>query len=164
MRVYVPYLNTSLLALGAGVIMWHQSILNAPLPPLPPALEVKAPPRLAEIFMDAAHKHGVDATLLVRLVRQESAMDPKAVSKAGAAGLAQLMPAAAKEVGVSDRFDPTQSVHGGAAYLKKMLVRYKGDVRLALYAYNCGGGCVDAWLAGKRELPAETLNYAERIL
>ena len=74
------------------------------------------------------------------------------------------MPGTAKEVGVADRFDERQSIHGGAKYLKKMLLRYKGDVRLALYAYNAGPGTVDAWLAGKRELPAETIEYAKRIL
>lgn len=85
----------------------------------------------------AALAHGLDPKLLHALVVTESAYRPDAVSPAGAAGLTQLMPGTARELGVGDRFDPVENLRGGADYLARQMVRF-GDVRLALAAYNAG--------------------------
>lgn len=85
----------------------------------------------------AATAHGIDPKLLHALVIVESAYRPNALSKAGAAGLAQLMPGTAQAFRVTDRFDPTTNLFAGAAYLARLLARF-GDLRLALAAYNAG--------------------------
>lgn len=158
----MPHLIKTLLALIAFAIYWHQSVLNRPLAPLP-AVEIPAPPAISEAVLDAAHAHRLDALVLVKLIRQESSFNPRAVSPVGAAGLTQLMPKTAQEVGVSDRFDARQSVMGGARYLRKMIDRF-GRLDLGVAAYNCGGGCVEQWMKGKRTLPPETVDYVRRIL
>jgi soluble lytic murein transglycosylase-like protein len=85
----------------------------------------------------AATRHRIDPKLLHALVTVESAYQPAAVSPAGAGGLTQLMPGTAKDLGVTDRFDASANLLGGADYLARQLVRF-GDVRLALAAYNAG--------------------------
>jgi hypothetical protein len=115
------------------------------------------------IITSAAEKHGLDPDLLAALIEQESAGDPKAVSTAGAGGLAQLMPGTAKDVGVSDRFNPEQSVMGGAQYLAQMLEKY-GDVQTALQAYNAGPGKVDKVLRGEDQFAKETQEYVPAVL
>jgi len=84
----------------------------------------------------AARKHGVPADLFLRLVQQESGWDPKAVSHAGAVGLAQLMPDTAARLGV-DPTDPLENLEGGARYLRAQYERFR-SWRLALAAYNAG--------------------------
>ena len=99
---------------------------------------------------------------LVRaVIRQESAFDPFAVSIKGAQGLMQLMPATARRFGVQDVFDPAENVLGGVKYLRLLLDRYDGDMRLALAAYNAGEGAVDRY----KGIPpyAETRDYVQRI-
>ena len=91
----------------------------------------------AEAIAKAAGKHGLDPKLLHALVVVESAYRANAVSPVGAAGLTQLMPGTAADLGVRDRMDPLTNLHGGAAYLARQVVRF-GDVRLALAAYNAG--------------------------
>jgi soluble lytic murein transglycosylase-like protein len=73
----------------------------------------------------------------------------------------QLMPATARELGVTDCFDPVQNIMGGTRYLRKLLDRYHGDVRLALASYNWGMGNVEA---NPDRLPRETANYISRVL
>jgi soluble lytic murein transglycosylase-like protein len=91
----------------------------------------------AEAVVKAAERHGLDPKLLHALVAVESAYRAGAVSHAGAAGLTQLMPGTAAQLGVRDRLDPLTNLGGGAAYLARQVVRF-GDVRLALAAYNAG--------------------------
>nr|WP_236687799.1 lytic transglycosylase domain-containing protein [Jannaschia aquimarina] len=88
----------------------------------------------------AARKHGIPEDLFLRLVRQESGFNPKAVSHKGAMGLAQLMPGTAQKLGVNPR-DPVQNLEGGARYLAMQYRRF-GTWRLALAAYNAGPGAV----------------------
>ncbi|MGX5637609.1 lytic transglycosylase domain-containing protein [Brevundimonas diminuta ATCC 11568] len=95
----------------------------------------------AEPIAEAAIAYGLDEKLLHALVVVESAYVSSACSPAGACGLAQLMPATARELGVADRFDPIASVRGGARYLADQIARF-GDLRLALAAYNAGPGRV----------------------
>jgi hypothetical protein len=122
------------------------------------------PQELKPIVNKAAEKHGVPADLIERVLMQESAGDPKAQSSAGAQGLMQLMPSTAADLGVSDPFDPNQSVDGGTKYLASLLKRYGGDRRKALAAYNWGMGNVDKWDGKLASLPKETRDYLSRIL
>jgi len=91
----------------------------------------------------AAQRHGIPADLFLRLVNQESRWNPRAVSSAGARGLAQLMPDTAAVLGVNPD-DPQQNLDGGARYLRQMYERF-GDWRLALAAYNAGPGAVERY-------------------
>ena len=113
-----------------------------------------------EVAKAAARKHNVPEDLFLRLVQQESGWNPDAVSHAGASGLAQLMPATARKLGV-DVHDPHQNLHGGARYLRMMYDRF-GSWRLALAAYNAGPGAVDKH-AGIPPF-AETKSYVKAIL
>ena len=88
------------------------------------------------VARDAARRHGIPEELFLALVRQESRWNPKARSHKGALGLAQLMPATARVLGV-DPHDPQQNLDGGARYLRTQFDRF-GDWRLALAAYNAG--------------------------
>lgn len=107
-----------------------------------------------------AMRHGLDPLLLEAVVQKESNGDPHAVSKVGAVGLMQLMPATARELGVLDSRDPLQNLEGGAKYLKKLLRQYRGRVDLALAAYNAG----PARVSDRVPNIAETRNYVTRIL
>ncbi|MFW2587394.1 lytic transglycosylase domain-containing protein [Sagittula sp. SSi028] len=107
----------------------------------------------------AAQKHDIPEDLFLRLVRQESGFNPKALSHKGAIGLAQLMPATAKELGV-DPHDPQQNLEGGAKYLRIQYRKF-GSWKLALAAYNAGPGAVEK----HNGVPPyrETRNYVKKI-
>ena len=90
------------------------------------------------IIQQAGRRHGVEAALIQAIIMAESSYNPRAVSNRGAAGLMQLMPATAASMGVKDKFDPEHNIDGGVRYFKRMLVRFDGDTRLALAAYNAG--------------------------
>jgi soluble lytic murein transglycosylase-like protein len=108
----------------------------------------------------AAQKYGVPEDLFLRLVQQESGWNPNAVSPKGATGLAQLMPATARALGV-DIDDPRENLDGGARYLRAMYDKF-GSWRLALAAYNAGPGAVEEH--GGVPPFAETKNYVLAIL
>jgi soluble lytic murein transglycosylase-like protein len=95
------------------------------------------------LIESAAAAAAVEPELLRAVIVVESGFNARALSKAGAAGLMQLMPATARRYGVSDRFDPEQNVHAGARYLKSLIERYGNDIKLALAAYNAGEQAVD---------------------
>jgi len=108
-----------------------------------------------------AQQVGVEPALVKAVIAAESAFDPRAVSRKGARGLMQLMPATARDLGVRDSFEPAQNIRGGTRYLRRMLDRY-GDVRRALAAYNAGPTAVDRY----RGVPPyeETQTYVVRVL
>jgi soluble lytic murein transglycosylase-like protein len=90
----------------------------------------------------AEDRYGLPSGLFAAVVATESAFRPAAVSPKGAIGLAQLMPATARELGVRDPFEPHANLDGGARHLRLLLDRYDGNVELALAAYNAGQGAV----------------------
>ena len=110
---------------------------------------------------EAAARHNVDPNLVRSVIKVESNFNPNAVSRKGAMGLMQLMPATARSLNVSNPFDPQQNVDAGVRHLKKLLESYGGDLRLSLAAYNAGSGAV-ARSAGVPHF-FETQNYVRRI-
>lgn len=90
------------------------------------------------IIDEAAKKYGVDAALIRAIIMTESGYNHKAISKRGAVGLMQLMPATADALGVKDLFNPAHNVNGGAKYIKMLLNKFNGNLELALAAYNAG--------------------------
>lgn len=129
---------------GAQSVDWNEAGggLFGPIPqtsgshPASPSAHLVSQP-FRELVDAAAAAHGLDPKLLHALIIAESGYRVDAVSPAGAAGLTQLMPATARELGVVDRLDPAQNVNGGAAYLARQILAF-GDLRLALAAYNAG--------------------------
>lgn len=109
----------------------------------------------------AEAKYGLPAGLLDALIWTESRYNPFAISRVGAAGLGQLMPGTAKDLGVSNRFDPLANLAGAARYLRQMLDRF-GTVHMALAAYNAGPGAVER--AGGIPLNGETPAYVRDVL
>jgi len=115
----------------------------------------------AQALQDIARANDISPHLLEALVWQESRWNQAAVSRAGAIGLAQLMPGTARDLGVDPR-DPIQNLSGGARYLRQQLNRFNGDVEKALAAYNAGPGRVT--LAGGIPAIPETQAYVRAIV
>ena len=109
----------------------------------------------------AARQHGVDEAIVRAIIHAESAFNPNALSRVGAQGLMQLMPGTAREVGVSNAFDPVQNIGGGVRYLAMLLKRFNGNLTLAAAGYNAGPGAVDKY----KGVPPynETRRYVERV-
>jgi hypothetical protein len=107
-------------------------------------------------------RFGVDASLVSALIRAESNYEPRAVSRKGARGLMQLMPATARRLAVSYPFDPVSNVRGGVKYLKELLDRFDNRPELVLAAYNAGENAVDTY--GGVPPYRETVGYVKRIL
>ncbi len=114
-----------------------------------------------EIIQEAAAEYDIDASLIRAVMQAESAFHPYAVSRAGAEGLMQLMPALADEMGVTDSFDPRENIMGGVRYLKRLLDYHDGDLDLALASYNAGPGNVQRY--GGVPPFRETRNYVRTI-
>ncbi len=98
-----------------------------------------------DLIARAGAQHNIDVELLASIVHTESGGASKAVSRAGARGLMQLMPGTARDLGVEDPFRPDQNIAGGTAYLDSLLTRYKNDLSRALAAYNAGPSAVDRY-------------------
>ena len=112
-------------------------------------------------FVANQRRTGVPAELLKAVCIAESRMNPNAVSPAGARGLMQIIPSTARALGVTDSFDPTQSITGGATYLAKQVETF-GSYPLAVAAYNAGPGAVHEYDG----IPpyAETQTYVKRVI
>ena len=113
------------------------------------------------IFEEASSRYGVSVSLLKAVAKAESNFNPKAVPKAGAIGVMQLMPATARSLGVSNPYDARQNIMGGAKYLKENLDRFGGNVNLALAAYNAGPNSVQKY--GGIPPYKETQNYVKTV-
>ncbi|MEO6155492.1 MAG: lytic transglycosylase domain-containing protein [Thermomonas sp.] len=109
----------------------------------------------------AAREHGVDEAIVRAIIHAESAFNPNALSRVGAQGLMQLMPATARRFGVSDSFDATQNISGGVKYLAWLLKRFNGNLTLVAAGYNAGEGAVDKY----KGVPpySETQRYVQRV-
>ncbi|MBI4290414.1 MAG: transglycosylase SLT domain-containing protein [Betaproteobacteria bacterium] len=116
-----------------------------------------------DVITKVAKRFGIDAALLHAVISVESGYNANAVSKQGAAGLMQLMPATAQRYGVADVFDPADNVRAGAQYLRDLLKLFDNDMHLALAAYNAGEGTV---LKYGRQIPpyAETAAYVPKVI
>jgi hypothetical protein len=127
-----------------------------------PPLAEATPPFVAEIcrtLSQAAADNDLPEGYFTRLIWQESRFDPGAVSPAGAQGIAQFMPATAAMRGLTNAFEPLQALRESASYLRELRTTFRGNLGLAAAAYNAGPGQVEAWLAKRSFLPAETWNY-----
>jgi soluble lytic murein transglycosylase-like protein len=144
------------LAMGSG----SQSAPFAP--PAASAAAPVAPEQIDALVSQNAATWQVDPSLVKAIIANESGFDANATSKVGAQGLMQLMPSTAQSVGVRNSYDPAQNVAGGTRYLKGLLDRFNGDVRLAVAAYNAGPGAVEKY--GDVPPYAETQNYVQNVL
>lgn len=117
--------------------------------------------KIAAIVHDKAKKYGVDENLILAMINQESSFKNGQTSKKGAKGLMQLMPDTAKELGVTDINNPEQNIDAGVRYMKQLLNKYNGNVKLALAAYNAGMGNVKKY--GGIPPFKETQNYVAKI-
>jgi soluble lytic murein transglycosylase-like protein len=120
------------------------------------------PADLHEMLTQAGTVHNIDVDLLASVVKAESGGNARAVSRAGAQGLMQLMPGTASSLGVKDSFQPDQNVRGGSAYLDSLLTRYHENLAYALAAYNAGPAAVDKY----HGIPpySETRAYVARVI
>lgn len=136
---------------------------NSSALPARPAPDPKlSPADLHEMLARASLDRNLDVDLLASIVRAESAGNPHALSRAGARGLMQLMPATASDLGVADSYKPDQNVRGGSTYLDQLLVRYHDNLAKALAAYNAGPAAVDKY----NGIPPyhETQAYVARVI
>lgn len=119
--------------------------------------------RYESLIQSLCRKYGVDTALVKAVIKAESDFDPDAVSKKGAQGLMQLMPETARELRVSDAFDPQENLEGGISYLRRLLDLFQGNIRLAVAAYNAGENAV---IANNYNIPPypETQNYVAKVL
>ncbi|MDY0375064.1 MAG: lytic transglycosylase domain-containing protein [Desulfobacterium sp.] len=127
-----------------------------------PRAKVKKSDRFHPEIQQAATLFKVDPSLVRAVIKAESDFDPDAVSKKGAAGLMQIMPANYKDLKVNDPFDPGQNIMGGTRYLKLLMARYDGKLPLVLAAYNAGPNAVDRY----NNVPPfnETRRYVNKVM
>lgn len=109
----------------------------------------------------AAKLYGVEEAVVRAIIHAESAYNPRALSRAGAQGLMQLMPATARRFGVGNAFDAGQNIRGGVQYLAWLAKRYNGDLTRIAAGYNAGEGAVDKY--GGVPPYSETRAYVERV-
>jgi soluble lytic murein transglycosylase-like protein len=126
------------------------------------------PPRSASankydtIAREAARRHGVDFRLVKAIMKVESNFNPRAVSKAGAKGLMQIMPENFRALRIRNPFDPWENIMGGTRYIKQLLNRFNGNLRFALAAYNAGPNSVDSFNGIPRI--AETREFVKKVM
>ncbi len=121
-------------------------------------VQVPSIDRLIEV---SARRFQLDSALIRAVIKVESDFDPSVVSSRGARGLMQLMPDTAREVGVLDPFDPSEAIHGGSKYLRKMLDSFDSNLDYALAAYNAGPNAVRKY--GGIPPYLETQNYVKKV-
>lgn len=140
-----------------------KAALRMQRPAGPPSRNVtEAVGKYERIIADAAERHGVDSSLIKAVIATESAGNPRAVSSSNAKGLMQLIDSTATMVGVRNSFDPAQNIDGGTRYLRQLLDRFDGDVKLALASYNAGPARVERH-KGVPPIP-ETQQYVKKVM
>jgi len=114
------------------------------------------------LISEFSNKYQVDFALIKAIIRTESGFNPRAVSRKGAKGLMQLMPATAQRMNVSNIFNPRENIEGGVRYFKYLLSLFNHDLRLSLAAYNAGENLV----SDLRTIPPyrETVDYVRKVL
>jgi soluble lytic murein transglycosylase-like protein len=153
---------------GGSFAAMLQAQMNAQNPTLqgdgtaPNAPAMVPPAQIDALVNDNAQAQNVDPALVKAIIANESGFNANATSNVGAQGLMQLMPGTAAGLGVTDSYDPAQNVAGGTKYIKGLLERFNGDVRLAVAAYNAGPGAVEKY--GGVPPYAETQNYVQNVL
>jgi len=146
--------SAEILASDVVAIEPEEIFVSTPRLPL-----VQAP--YGQLIQAAAGKYGVDADLVFSVIAAESNFKPRAISRRGARGLMQLLPATATHFGVTDIFDPAQNIDAGTRYLRDLLARYQGDLALTLAAYNAGPAAVQRY--GRIPPYNETVVYVRAI-
>jgi soluble lytic murein transglycosylase-like protein len=142
-----------------SLLSFRSAAKGSASPDVTPAL---TPAEIHQLLARAGTLHNIDTDLLASVVQAESGGNTLAVSRAGAQGLMQLMPATASLLNVRDSFAPEQNIGGGTAYLDALLTRYNDNIALALAAYNAGPAAVDRY----HGIPpyAETRAYVARVI
>ena len=120
------------------------------------------PEKYESMIWRAAEKYSVDYALVKAVIKVESNFNPQAISNAGARGLMQLMPETANALRVNDPFHPEDNIEGGVRHLRYLLDLFKGNLHLALAAYNAGEEAVFRY----NDIPPyrETRTYIQRVL
>ena len=119
--------------------------------------------RYSSLIETASRTHGVDAALVHAVITAESGYNARALSRAGAQGLMQLMPDTARRYGVQNSWDPAENINGGVKYLKDLIQMFEGNLELAVAAYNAGENAVIRY--GRKIPPyAETVHYVPKVL
>ncbi|MFZ5643028.1 MAG: lytic transglycosylase domain-containing protein [Bacillota bacterium] len=116
---------------------------------------------LEGVLNKASAKYGIEPDLLRAVIKVESDFNPFALSSAGAMGLMQLMPGTARSLGVNNPYDVKENIEGGAKYLRSLLDRFDGNIKMALAAYNAGPGAVERY--GGVPPYRETVSYLQKI-
>jgi hypothetical protein len=119
-------------------------------------------PEIKVHIREVAARHGLSPRLVAAIIEAESEFNPRAVSRRGARGLMQLMPATAQSLDVADSFDPLENIDGGVRHLRRLMDRFHGNLPLVLAAYNAGEGTVTSY-GGIPPYP-ETRRYVRKIL
>ena len=129
---------------------------------IPPILFVKDSDQYDQLIDEFSKKYNVDFALIKAMIKVESGFNPLAISKKGAKGLMQLMPATALRLNVSNVFNPRENLEAGVRYFKYLLSLFNNDLRLSLAAYNAGENLV----AELRSIPPyqETVEYVRKVL
>jgi soluble lytic murein transglycosylase-like protein len=158
---FVEVANAEIVAVEPAPAMKSKSVAAPDVTPSAASLS-PTPEELRGMMSRAGAQHNLDVDLLASVIRAESGGNPHAVSRTGAQGLMQLMPATAAQLGVADSFHPEQNINGGTAYLDALLTRYHDNVSLALAAYNAGPAAVDKY----HGIPPyrETRAYVSRVI
>ncbi|HZC42924.1 MAG TPA: lytic transglycosylase domain-containing protein [Acidobacteriaceae bacterium] len=165
-RLYIAPSDESYLDVAAADIVAVESVspeaLTPSASPQPSQAQAAAPVDIPALLHQAGAEHHLDPDLLASVVHAESDGRTHAVSRVGARGLMQLMPATAKDLGVRDSFVAQQNIAAGTAYLDALLMYYHDDIELALAAYNAGPAAVNRY----HGIPpyAETRRYVERVI